>query len=71
MEKIAQFYKVSEEQFINHILIKMTSDDLNGKMLSVQSGDAFAQGIFLPYGITVDDDADGQREGGFGSTTGK
>ena len=28
-----------------HILIKMTSDDLNGKMLSVQSGDAFAQGI--------------------------
>ena len=54
-----------------HILIKMTSDDLNGKMLSVQSGDAFAQGIFLPYGITVDDDADGQREGGFGSTTGK
>ena len=53
-----------------HILIKMTSDDLNGKMLSVQSGDAFAQGIFLPYGITVDDDADGQREGGFGSTTG-
>ena len=54
-----------------HILIKMTSDDLNGKMLSVQSGDAFAQGIFLPYGITVDDDAEGQREGGFGSTTGK
>ena len=54
-----------------HIMIKMTSDDRQGKLLAVQSGDAFAQGIFLPYGITVDDDADGQREGGFGSTTGK
>ena len=52
-------------------MIKMTSDDRQGKLLAVQSGDAFAQGIFLPYGITVDDDADGQREGGFGSTTGK
>lgn len=30
-----------------HILIKMTSDDLNGKMLSVQSGDgSFAAGHF-------------------------
>ena len=26
------------------------------------------QGIFLEYGITVDDDADGVRNGGFGST---
>ena len=26
------------------------------------------QGIFLEYGITVDDEADGVRNGGFGST---
>ena len=27
------------------------------------------QGIFVEYGITVDDDADAVRNGGFGSTT--
>ena len=27
------------------------------------------QGIFLEYGITVDDEADGVRNGGFGSTS--
>ena len=54
-----------------HILIKMTSDDRKGKTLSVSAGDGFAQGIFLPYGITVDDDAEGERTGGFGSTTKK
>ena len=32
-------------------------------------GTGFAQGIFREYGITVDDDADGIRNGGFGSTT--
>ena len=54
-----------------HILIKMTSDDHKGKTLSVAAGDGFAQGIFLPFGITVDDEADGERTGGFGSTTEK
>lgn len=29
------------------------------------------QGIFVEYGITVDDDAQGIRNGGFGSTTNK
>ena len=28
-----------------------------------------AQGIFMQYGITEDDDAEGIRNGGFGSTT--
>ena len=31
----------------------------------------FAQGIFLEYGITEDDDTEAVRNGGFGSTTGK
>lgn len=34
----------------------------------MNSGSGFAQGIFVPYGITVDDEADGVRNGGFGST---
>ena len=40
------------------------------RTLIVPSGTAFAQGIFLPFGITVDDHAQGVRNGGLGSTTG-
>lgn len=49
-----------------HIKIKLVGAT---KPFSVKSGDAFAQGIFLPYGITVDDDCSGVRHGGFGSTS--
>ena len=52
-----------------HIFLKMTNDSRDGKGLRVPAGTAFAQGIFLPFGITVDDDAQGVRNGGFGSTT--
>ena len=51
-----------------HIFIKITNDSNEGKTLTLNRGDAFAQGIFVEYGITFDDDADGVREGGFGST---
>lgn len=54
-----------------HIFIKITNDSREGKTVEVKAGEGFAQGIFLEYGITVDDDADGVRNGGFGSTTGK
>ncbi len=52
-----------------HIFLRMTNDSREGKGLRVPTGAAFAQGIFLPFGITVDDDAQGVRNGGFGSTT--
>ena len=51
-----------------HIFIKITNDSNEGKKVKVDAGYGFAQGIFLPYGITVDDDTDGIRNGGFGST---
>jgi dUTP pyrophosphatase len=54
-----------------HIFIKMTNTNRDGKTLNVAAGEGFAQGIFLPFGITEDDDADGERHGGFGSTTTK
>ena len=38
------------------------------KALTVEKGKAFAQGIFIEYGITVDDCATSVRTGGFGST---
>ncbi len=54
-----------------HIQIKLVNANTEGKTLHVRQGEAFAQGIFLPFGITVDDDAEGQRSGGFGSTDGR
>ena len=52
-----------------HIFIKLTNDTNEGKTVEIPKGTGFAQGIFLEYGITLDDDADGVRNGGFGSTT--
>ena len=52
-----------------HIFIKLTNDSREGKTLRVRAGEAFAQGIFVPFGITYDDESDGVRVGGFGSTT--
>ncbi len=49
-----------------HIFIKMTN--CGDKPLVIEKGKAFAQGIFVEYGITVDDDATTLRTGGFGST---
>ena len=51
-----------------HIFIKLTNDSKEGKTVSVQQGDGFAQAIFIPYGITHDDCAAGIRNGGMGST---
>jgi len=52
-----------------HMFIKLTNASNEGKTLEVAKGSGFAQGIFLEYGITVDDSAEGVRNGGFGSTT--
>ncbi len=52
-----------------HIFIKLTNDSNEGKTVDVAQGTGFAQGIFLEYGITVDDEASAERNGGFGSTT--
>lgn len=59
------FYSDNE----GHIFMKLTNDSNEGKTVEVASGTGFAQGIFLEYGITVDDAAEGIRNGGFGSTT--
>lgn len=52
-----------------HIFIKITNDSKDGKKVCIREGEAFAQGIFCEYGITVDDDVTDVRNGGFGSTT--
>ena len=52
-----------------HIFSKITNDSKEGKTVNIAAGTGFMQGIFTKFGITVDDDADGVRNGGFGSTT--
>lgn len=54
-----------------HIFMKIMNDGREGKTVELKAGEGFAQGIFLEYGVTVDDDATEKRNGGFGSTTGK
>lgn len=54
-----------------HIFSKITNDTKEEKTIVLKAGEGFMQGIFIEYGITVDDAADGVRNGGFGSTTGR
>ena len=52
-----------------HIMIKIYNDSPDGQEIIIPRGEAFAQGIFLQYGITENDTANGIRNGGFGSTS--
>lgn len=52
-----------------HIFAKITNDTNEKKEIVINKHDGFMQGIFLEYGITVDDDVQDIRNGGFGSTS--
>ena len=54
-----------------HIFAKITNDSNEGKTVTINKGEGFMQGIFIEYGITIDDDTTEIRNGGFGSTTKK
>lgn len=49
-----------------HIFLKFYNP--NDYDIEFKANDRIAQGIFLKYGITVDDEADGVRSSGIGST---
>lgn len=59
------FYSDNE----GHIFAKITNDSHENKTVEIKAGNGFMQGIFVEYGITVDDDVTDIRNGGFGSTT--
>ncbi len=61
----ADYYGAPNE---GHIQIKITNDSKSGRTLEIKRGTAFAQGVFVPCGITEDDSATAKREGGLGST---
>lgn len=53
-----------------HLFMKLVnSDSVLSKPLELDKGTAFCQGIFVEYGITVDDESTEVRNGGFGSTS--
>ncbi|GFI43234.1 deoxyuridine 5'-triphosphate nucleotidohydrolase [Lachnospiraceae bacterium] len=52
-----------------HIFAKITNDSREGKTVCLEAGAGFMQGIFVEYGITVDDCVTAVRNGGLGSTT--
>ena len=58
------FYSDNE----GHIFAKITNDTNEGKTVEIPAGTGFMQGIFVEYGIRVDDQAEGMRNGGFGRT---
>lgn len=61
----ADYYHAENE---GHIMVKIINDSRDGRTLSLKAGDGMVQGIFVPFGITEDDRAEGIRTGGFGST---
>ena len=63
----ADYYNNSENE--GHIFVKMTNDCNGGKVLELKAGASVCQGIFLPFGITFDDNATARRNGGLGSTS--
>ena len=54
-----------------HIWVKFYNDSPDGKTIAIKQGEAMCQGIIQQFFTTVDDEADGVRNGGFGSSDGK
>lgn len=51
-----------------HIMLKLTNASNESRTMVIRAGEAVAQGVFVEFGITEDDDVSAVREGGFGST---
>lgn len=60
----SDFYYSDNE---GHIFVKLKNN--GDKECTIREGDNVVQGVFLEYGITIDDEVTGIRNGGFGSTT--
>ena len=64
----ADYYNAKNE---GHIQIKITNDSRENKTISLEQGNAFAQGVFTEFLVTYDDETTEERTGGFGSTNKK
>lgn len=61
---IDQDYYFSDNE--GHIFLKVCNEGYNET--TIKAGQGFAQGIFMPFGLTYSDDVKSTRNGGMGST---
>lgn len=72
--KLANSVGVVDKDYYNnrnnegHIFVKLVNDSSLANVIDIKSGDAFCQGVLMPYGLTYDDDVIVKRSGGIGST---
>ena len=52
-----------------HIMVKLHNPEEERNAFDLNQGQAFCQGIFLPYGIADEEEVTNVRNGGFGSTS--
>lgn len=62
----SDYYHTKNE---GHIMAKISNDTNEDKVIEVKQGVGFMQGIFMQFGICIDDEVNEVREGGLGSTT--
>ena len=62
----SDYYNADNE---GHIMAKMTNDSRDGRVLEIKAGQAFMQGVFVPFGTADEEEVTVLRTGGFGSTT--
>jgi dUTP pyrophosphatase len=62
---------VDADYYDNNGHIKFQILNLSPFTIKLKKGDIIGQAVFSTFDITMDDDASGDREGGFGSTNGK
>lgn len=61
---VDQDYIYSDNE--GHIFVKLRNE--GNKTLAIAAGDKIVQGVFLKFGIIIDDNTTASRNGGFGST---
>ena len=61
----SDYYNAKNE---GHIIIKLTNESILSRSVSLDKGTAICQGVFVPFGITINDEVSTVRQGGFGST---
>ena len=59
----SDYYNADNE---GHIIVGLINR--GDKELTINAGDRFVQGVFLPYGLAMEEENSGERHGGFGST---
>ncbi len=64
----SDYYYANNE---GHIFCKLTNDTVEDKVVKIEKGQGMVQGIFLQFGVTIDDEVSEERTGGIGSTTKK